>query len=79
MKALPAIALAALGYAGSRRTILTWGATEWEVGEPLPGDALLPDPDGESTRAIGIAAPGVRHLAMARPDGTVAARGRLHL
>jgi hypothetical protein len=39
-----------------RAPILTWGATAEELG-PLPGDELLEDADGVSTRAITIDAP----------------------
>src|SRR5688572_8364023 len=40
-----------------RPPILTWGATAEEAAARLPGDELLEDPDGGSTRAIAIAAP----------------------
>jgi hypothetical protein len=40
-----------------RRPILTWGATDAEAAARLPGDELLEDPDGSSTRAIDIRAP----------------------
>lgn len=40
-----------------RGPILVWGATPEEARAALPGDELLPDPDGEATRAIAIAAP----------------------
>lgn len=40
-----------------RSPILTWGATDDEASSTLPGDDLLPEPDGMSTRAIGIDAP----------------------
>jgi hypothetical protein len=40
-----------------RRRILTWGATELEASSDLPGDELLEQADGVSTRAIGIEAP----------------------
>jgi hypothetical protein len=40
-----------------RRSILTWGATEAEAAAELPGDELLPDADGISTRAIQIESP----------------------
>ncbi len=39
-----------------RQPILTWGATEAEATSRLPGDELLEDADGVSTRAIEIAA-----------------------
>ena len=37
-----------------RRASLRWGATEEELRMPLPGDALLPNPDLVATRAISI-------------------------
>src|SRR3954462_7625734 len=40
-----------------RRPILTWGATGAEAGARLPGDELLEDADGGSTRAGWIDAP----------------------
>ena len=51
--------LAALGvlYPLVRRPILTWGATSEEAASPLPGDELLEDANGVSTRAITIDAP----------------------
>jgi hypothetical protein len=49
-------ALAAL-YPLARRPILTWGATTEEAGSDLPGDELLEEADGVSTRAITIGAP----------------------
>jgi hypothetical protein len=51
--------IAALGalYPLLRRPILTWGATSEEATSPLPGDELLEDADGVSTRAITIDAP----------------------
>jgi hypothetical protein len=48
--------LAAL-YPLLRRPILAWGATASEAASRLPGDELLEDADGVSTRAITIAAP----------------------
>lgn len=51
-------ALAAAGWFGcGRRWVLTWGADRDEVRRVLPGDELLPGPDGGSTRAITINAP----------------------
>jgi hypothetical protein len=50
------VALAAL-YPLMRRPILTWGATTEEAGSRLPGDELLEEADGVSTRAITIEAP----------------------
>ena len=49
-------ALVAL-YPLMRRPILTWGATADEAGSRLPGDELLEEADGVSTRAITIDAP----------------------
>jgi hypothetical protein len=40
-----------------RRRVLTWGATGEEADARLPGDELLADADGISTRAIEIGAP----------------------
>jgi hypothetical protein len=40
-----------------RQPILTWGATAQEAAERLPGDELLDDADGISTRAIDIPVP----------------------
>jgi hypothetical protein len=40
-----------------RRAVLTWGATGAEARSRLPGDELLEDADGVSTRAIEIDAP----------------------
>src|SRR3974390_582422 len=47
----------AIYYLGLRRRVLTWGATGTEAQAPLPGDQLLVDADGVSTRAIEISAP----------------------
>jgi len=47
----------ALYYALLRRPILTWGASEAEAASRLPGDELLEDADGISTRTIEIDAP----------------------
>ena len=49
--------LAAVYFAGLRRPILTWGATESEASSRLPGDELLESADGVATRAIEIDAP----------------------
>jgi hypothetical protein len=51
--------LAALGvlYPLLRRPILTWDATSEEAASHLPGDELLEDADGVSTRAITIDRP----------------------
>src|SRR5690348_5651330 len=40
-----------------RRRVLYWGATEAEAVARLPGDELLEDADGVSTRAISVEAP----------------------
>ena len=40
-----------------RPALLRWGAMDDEMDMPLPGDALVPEPRGESTRAITIDAP----------------------
>jgi hypothetical protein len=40
-----------------RRRFLTWGATTEESTRPMPGDALLPDPDILATRAVTVCAP----------------------
>jgi hypothetical protein len=48
----------AVGYGRLlRRSVLTWGASKVEASSRLPGDELLEDADGVTTRAIGIAAP----------------------
>lgn len=50
--------LAAAGwFAFGRRLVLTWGASPDEQRAVLPGDELLADPDGSSTRAITVNAP----------------------
>src|SRR5215204_6435103 len=51
------VALGVLGYLRIRQPILTWGATQEEAAGPLPGDELLEDAGGMSTRAIDIDAP----------------------
>jgi len=57
------VAVAVAGGCGAayffllRRPILTWGATVEEAARRLPGDELLEDADGVSTRAIDIDAP----------------------
>ncbi|MCO5314997.1 MAG: hypothetical protein M9938_02370 [Solirubrobacterales bacterium] len=48
---------AAAWFGFGRRAVLTWGATATEAEGPLPGDGLMPDFDGGSTRAITISAP----------------------
>ena len=46
-----------LYYALWRRAVLTWGATDAEAAATMPGDELLEDANGVSTRAIAIDAP----------------------
>jgi hypothetical protein len=58
MRPLTLAVLGALGlYMFLRRPILTWGATSEEATARLPGDELLEDADGVSTRAISTDAP----------------------
>ena len=52
-----ALAFLAALYPLVRRPILTWGATSEEAASRLPGDELLEDADGVSTRAVTIDAP----------------------
>jgi hypothetical protein len=40
-----------------RPRMLNWGARPAEVAAPMPGDELLPVPDGQSTMAVDIDAP----------------------
>jgi hypothetical protein len=51
------LALLAALYPLIRRPILTWGATAEEAESRLPGDELLDEANGVSTRAITIEAP----------------------
>ncbi len=56
----PAIAglAAAAGYClAVRRWMPDWGASEAEAGAPLPGDEEVPDPAGQTTRAVTVNAP----------------------
>ena len=55
--ALALLAVLGMLYPLLRRPILTWGATSEEATSRLPGDELLEDADGVSTRAITIDAP----------------------
>src|SRR6266540_5212603 len=55
--ALALVAAVGALYPLLRRPILTWGATTDEAASRLPGDELLEDADGVSTRAITIDAP----------------------
>ncbi|WP_416839874.1 hypothetical protein [Haloferax sp. DFSO52] len=55
---LAGVALAGVAYwTVVRPRMMNWGATPTEVRRPLAGDALLPEPDAESTMAISIDAP----------------------
>ena len=55
------LAVAAAGALAYERVLRPrqerWGATDAEVGAPLPGDDLVPEPAQQVTRAITIAAP----------------------
>ena len=51
-----AAGLHAAAYPAWRRWCLTWGATREEAASPMPGDDLLADPAGVSTRAVSVAA-----------------------
>jgi hypothetical protein len=55
--ALLAAAGCALYWMLLRRRVLIWGATKAEAASRLPGDELLEEADGVSTRAIEIHAP----------------------
>jgi hypothetical protein len=52
-----ATALAGLYTRVLRKSMLNWGATDEETSARLPGDELLENADGVSTRAIDIDAP----------------------
>jgi hypothetical protein len=56
-RAAPLLLFAALYPLFLRRKILDWGATREEAASRLPGDELLEDADGISTRAITVDAP----------------------
>jgi hypothetical protein len=55
--AFAATAAGVLYRAVLRDRVLSWGATEAQAASRLPGDELLENADGVSTRAIEIAAP----------------------
>ena len=55
--AILAAGACALYQLAIRQPIRTWGATDEEANARLPGDELLEDADGLSTRAIDIRAP----------------------
>lgn len=49
---------ATIGYATLiRPKILSWGATQDEMAQPMPGDEFIPSPITQTTRAIDILAP----------------------
>ncbi len=52
-----ALGLGAAGYLGLQRLGRGWGATRAERRGPLAGDSLVPDPHGQTTHAVTIAAP----------------------
>jgi hypothetical protein len=54
---LVVVALGALYLRFLRTSVLTWGATDTEAAQRLPGDELLEEADGVATRAIEIEAP----------------------
>src|SRR2546423_4338427 len=62
-----------------RRQVLTWGATEPEASSRLPGDELLENADGVSTRAVWINAPRAAVWPWLAQNGSRATRRRLHL
>jgi hypothetical protein len=62
-----------------RGAVLTWGATEQEAACRLPGDELLEDADGISTRAIDIDAPASAVWPLDRADGSAPERRRVHI
>ena len=71
--------LAVLYQSLVRRRVLTWGATAAEAAAGLPGDELLSDADGVSTRAIGISAPARDVWPWLAQMGPEPAGRRLHL
>ncbi len=56
-RALLGLGGALLYFGVIRARIMNWGASRHDVAAVLPGDELLPDADGVSTRAIEIDAP----------------------
>jgi hypothetical protein len=54
---IPAAVVGAAYFLGFRPWHLHWGATEEEVAESLPGDAICPQSAGQVTHAITINAP----------------------
>ena len=55
--ALACLGAAACYVAAVRPWMRDWGATESEATAPLPGDEQVPDPAGQTTRAVTIDAP----------------------
>jgi hypothetical protein len=51
------VLLAAVTRALTRRRVATWGSSDDEVAEHLPGDELIGDPATSTTRAVTIEAP----------------------
>lgn len=51
------LALSGAYWLVGRRWVLDWGATEMEARSSLPGDELIPNADGRTTRAITVDAP----------------------
>ena len=69
--------LGVLYFALLRRPVLTWGATSEEASARLPGDELLDDADGVSTRAVSIAAPASAGMLPMEPASLVMERKML--
>lgn len=57
MKGWIAAGALAAGYAGWHRAGRRWGATDEELGSPMPGDHLVPDPKTGTMHGITIDAP----------------------
>jgi hypothetical protein len=57
IRRLVLVAIAAAYWRNGRRWLLQWGATDSEAASTLPGDELIADRDGLSTRAITVNAP----------------------
>ena len=77
--AVLAAAGCALYWVLLRRRVLTWGATQTEAASRLPGDELLEQADGVSTRAIEIHARAADVWPSACPDGPVSPRWPIHV
>jgi hypothetical protein len=74
-----ATALGVLYHVLLRGPILTWGATEQEAASRLPGDELLVDADGISTRAVSIDAPAAKVWSWLAQMGPAPPRRCLHV